>query len=175
MRLHDFGEIPGGVVRRQKAELKSARRRQTVDAARKCAPGNVIHTQPYRLAGAHTSQLRFLEISHDVDSLSGTRAVSCRTRLDVLPQTNGARPATTPSIGAMMSYSRDLRLPAVRSLASDPRGPGFAQASPAERGPPCARASAQPDLSRDPRRSSRAWAIGFSATVLWPKPMPASC
>src|SRR3546814_879889 len=67
--LYDLGEVPGGVVRRQKAEHGAARRGKAVDDAADLNVGIAIHRHIRQLPDAQAGELRFLEISHDPDAL----------------------------------------------------------------------------------------------------------
>src|SRR5690606_12084405 len=60
--LHHLGEIAGGIVRRQQAELGTGSREQAVDVALYRLVIKGIKLQGHRLASAHALYLGFLEV-----------------------------------------------------------------------------------------------------------------
>ena len=88
--LHDLGEIAGGVVGRQQAELGAAGRREALDAAGQRPVGIGVDRDLGRLARPHPGQLRLLEIGRDIDMRQRHQRQQLRPGLDVLPGPAGA-------------------------------------------------------------------------------------
>src|SRR5712671_5606005 len=65
--LDHFGEIAGGVVRRQQRELRTTRRRDPLDVAVQFFVRETVDGEVDRLARLHPRELRFLVIGHHID------------------------------------------------------------------------------------------------------------
>src|SRR6266850_1843867 len=65
--LDHFGEIAGGVVRRQQRELRTTRRRDPLDAAVQFFVRETVDGDIDRLARLYPRELRFLVIGHHID------------------------------------------------------------------------------------------------------------
>jgi hypothetical protein len=70
--LHDLGEVAGGIVRRQQAELRPGGGEQAVDPRLRSGCRCSVESQLGFLAGLHVADLGFLEVGLNQMSSSGT-------------------------------------------------------------------------------------------------------
>jgi hypothetical protein len=83
--LHHLGEIAGRVVRRQQAELRTARRRDALDTACDHGPRKGVDGYLRFLAEPDTGQLRLLVVGDHPDVLQRDDGNDLRAGMDILP------------------------------------------------------------------------------------------